>query len=306
MMFKIFKSSPLNALLPKVKGKYSYGVKLSKYTWFGVGGPAEVLFEPENTDDLKKFILMRPKNVPLFVLGGGSNLLVRDGGIMGIVIRLSSSFFKSVKTNKDTITCGAGLANAQLKKHLLDNEIGGLEFLCSIPGVVGGSIKTNAGCFGSSVSDYIISATIIDDRGEEIVVSAKDLKLGYRTSMFPETWILTSITFKREHKKKEEIEKTIEEHKKLRLQHQPHKQKTAGSTFKNPQGTKAWELIKKAKCDKLVVGGAKVSEKHCNFLINYNNAKAEDIENLGNEIIKKVKKTSGITLEWEIKRVGIR
>ncbi len=305
-MFNFFKKSPIISILPPIKGKYTSNTKLSRHTWFGVGGPAEVFFEPQDIYDLQNFIINKPKNIPSFLLGGGSNLLIRDGGIMGVVIKLSSKSFKEVKITEDTITCGAGLQNSLLQKYLIDNEIGGLEFLCSIPGVIGGSIKTNAGCFGSCVSDYIISATIIDELGKIREVKQKDLKLEYRSSMFPETWVITSITFKRQHKPKDEITKTLTEHKEYRKNKQPHNQKTAGSTFKNPQGTSAWELIKKAGCHNLSVGGAKVSELHCNFLINTGTATAADIEKLGNEIIKKVKKETGITLEWEVKRVGVK
>lgn len=306
MFFFNNKKTDILKMLPKVDGKYTPNVKLSKYTWFGVGGPAEVLYEPSNTQDLCNFIKHKPHNIPVCLIGGGSNLLVRDGGVMGVVIRLSSPFFKQIIIKDGTITCFAGLPNAQLKKVLIENEIGGLEFLCSIPGVIGGSLKTNAGCFGSNVSDYIIGTTIVDEFGEEHNITLSDLKLGYRTSMFPDTWIITSITFKTEHKNKADIIKTLEEHKEYRNKTQPYNEKTAGSTFKNPPGLRAWELIKKAGCENLSVGGAKVSEKHCNFLINAGSASAEDIEKLGDIIIDKVKQNSGIVLEWEIKRLGVK
>ncbi len=305
-MFNFFKKSSLIESLPKVKGKYRSGVKLSRHTWFAVGGPAEVFFEPEDEDDLSNFLQNKPKNIPTFLIGGGSNLLVRDGGIMGVVIKLSASYFRQVKIEGNTITLGAGFSNVMLKKVLIENEIGGLEFLCSIPGVVGGSVRTNAGCFGSCVADFIVGATIVDGEGNKKQISLSDLMLGYRTSLFPDDWIITSITFKFERKSKEEIVKIIDEHKNYRIEKQPHNQKTAGSTFKNPVGVSAWELIKKAGCDNLVVGGAKVSEKHCNFLINTGKATANDIESLGNKIVKEVKKKTGIVLEWEVKKVGVK
>ncbi|MFI3241089.1 MAG: UDP-N-acetylmuramate dehydrogenase [Alphaproteobacteria bacterium] len=305
-MFNIFNKSSLIKTLPKVRGKYTSNVKLSRYTWFGVGGPAEVFYEPCDVEDLSFFMQNRPQNIPFFLIGGGSNLLVRDGGIMGVVIRLSSSAFKKVEIDETSITLGAGMPNALLKKTLLEEEIGGLEFLCSIPGFVGGSVRTNAGCFGSSVSDFIVGAKIIDETGEIRNISLSDLKLGYRTSMFPDHWIVVSITFRKEYKKREDILAVIDEHKRYRLEKQPHNQKTAGSTFKNPEGLRAWELIKKAGCENLNIGGAKVSEKHCNFLINTGKATADDIETLGEEIISKVKEKSGVVLEWEVKRVGVK
>lgn len=231
--------------------------------------------------------------------------MVRDGGVPGVVIKLDSPYFKQVKINDNTITCFAGLSNADLKKHFLANNIGGLEFLCSIPGRIGGSIKTNAGCFGRCISDVLISADIIDDTGEVKTVYPADLKLSYRNSLFPDDWIIISITLKTEKSTAEQISKTLSEQREYRLLHQPYNEKTAGSTFKNPEGLRAWELIKKSGCADLQVGGAKVSEKHCNFLINTGKASAADIENLGNMIVEKVKQKTSITLEWEVKKMGI-
>lgn len=304
-MFNFFKNNPMLKLLPKVKGKYLNNVNLSKHTWFGVGGPAEVMYIPADENDLSYFLKNCPKNIPTFVIGGGSNLLVRDGGIPGVVIKLDSPAFKKITINGSQITCGAGLKNIELKKHLISNELGGLEFLCSIPGVIGGSVKTNAGCFGKEVKDVISSAQIINGNGEIKTIDVKDLELDYRTSCFPEDWIILSITFNAVKDSKENIEKTLAEHKAYRQANQPYNQKTAGSTFKNPQGLRAWELIKKSGCDSLVVGGAKVSDKHCNFLINTGNATAKDIETLGENIISQVRQKTYITLEWEVKRVGI-
>lgn len=293
-------------ILPKVKGKYKKEEPLSKYTWFAVGGPAEVMFFPENEDDLAMFLKTKPDNVPVFVIGAGSNLLVRDGGITGVVIKLDNKNFKKIELNEDnTITIGAGMRNGGLEKHFIEKGIGGLEFLCSIPGVIGGSIKTNAGCYGKEVKDVIVQATIVNGEGEKKTISVDDLKLSYRSSLFPEDWIITSITFKYEPDTAENIAKNIAEIKKKRLLSQPHNVKTAGSTFKNPEGLKAWELIKKSGCDKLNFNGAVVSDKHCNFLVNTGSATAKDIENLGEEIIKQVKEKTSITLEWEVKRVGI-
>jgi len=298
--------SQLIKLLPKVKGKYLKNESLSKHTWFGVGGPAEIMYIPEDEDDLIFFLKNKPNNLPLFIIGGGSNLLIRDGGVPGVIIKLDSPFFKKVKIDDGKITCGAGVKNVELKKVFLENEIGGLEFLASIPGRVAGSLKTNAGCFGKEAKDVILEASIINYEGKKDTVSVSDFKLSYRDSCFPDDWIITSLTFKTEPSSKEEIKKVLDEHKEYRTKNQPYNQKTAGSTFKNPIGLKAWELIKNSGCDQLEIGGAKVSEKHCNFLINTGRATAKDIEELGETIIKKVKEKTSITLEWEVKRLGIK
>lgn len=305
-MFENLLHKSLISLLPKVKGRYLQNVPLNKHTWFGVGGPAEIMFIPEDSKDLSLFLKQRPLNVPVCIIGGGSNLLIRDGGIRGVVIKLDSPFFKQTKINDNSITCFAGVKNIELQKIFLKNNIGGLEFLCSIPGSIGGSIKTNAGCFGKSVSDVLISATIIDANGDIKEVFPEDLKLSYRNSFFPDDWIILALTLKTQTSPEEEISKILNEQKEYRQKNQPYNARTAGSTFKNPQGLRAWELIKKSGCADLSVGGAKVSEKHCNFLINTGNATAEDIENLANLIIEKVKAKTSITLEWEVKKMGIR
>ncbi len=302
--FKLFKSN-IADILPDVRGKYAYDVNLAKYTWFGVGGPAEVLFSPKDAEDLRYFLKNKPKNLPLCVIGGGSNLLIRDGGIPGVVIRLDAPYFRQISLGENTITCGAGVKNVELKKVILDNKISGLEFLCSIPGVIGGSVKTNAGCFGSSVKDVIKEAQIINGQGDIKTVPVDDLMLSYRSSFFPDDWIILSITFHTKSDTAENIKKKLDEQKAYRMKNQPHNQKTAGSTFKNPEGLKAWELIKKSGCANLQIGGAKVSEIHCNFLINTGKATAADIENLGETIIKKVQEQTSVTLEWEVKRMGI-
>ncbi len=304
-MFTGLKKSSLIDILPEVRGKYLKDVNLSKHTWFGVGGPAEVMFVPYDLDDLCYFLRHKPYNVPVCLIGGGSNLLIRDGGVLGVVIKLDSPFFRKLELHTKSITCYAGLKNIELKKVLLDNGLGGLEFLCSIPGCIGGSIKTNAGCFGKCIKDVLISATIVNSLGQVKEITPEDLQLSYRSSFFPDDWIIVSITLKTENAEKEKIAQILDEHKQYRMKSQPYNQRTAGSTFKNPEGLKAWELIKKSGCANLQVGGAKVSEKHCNFLINTGNATAADIEELGETIIKKVKEKTSITLEWEIKRMGI-
>ena len=199
----------------------------------------------------------------------------------------------------------AGLKNIDLKKILLNEELGGLEFLCSIPGCIGGSIKTNAGCFGKCIKDVLLGATIVNGIGEIKEILPEDLQLSYRNSFFPDDWIIISITLRTEKSSRADINKILEEQKEYRIKNQPYNEKTAGSTFKNPEGLKAWELIKKSGCADLRVGGAKVSEKHCNFLINTGKATAADIEALGDMIVEKVKQNTSITLEWEVKKMGI-
>lgn len=304
-MFNFFRKSLIN-ILPQVRGKYQKDVPLSKHTWFGVGGPAEVMFHPADAEDLSFFLQNKPYNLPICLIGGGSNLLVRDGGIPGVVIKLDSPAFRKTSLKGNLLTCGAGVKNAELKKIILDNSLGGLEFLCSIPGCIGGSVKTNAGCFGREVKDIIVSAQIMDGQGEIKEIGVKDLMLSYRSSFFPDDWIILSLTLQTETSTQEEIKKKLEEQRAYRLKNQPHNAKTGGSTFKNPEGLRAWELIKKSGCAELQVGGAKVSDIHCNFLINTGHATAKDIETLGETIIQRVKQSTAITLEWEIKRLGIQ
>ena len=298
--------SELIQMLPEVRGKYIENAKLSKHTWFGVGGPAEVMFLPEDVDDLRAFLLRKPEAVPFMVIGGGSNLLIRDGGIPGVVIKLDAPAFCQTQFEGTTVTVGAGLKNSDLKKALIDHGVGGLEFICSVPGRIGGLLRTNAGCFKKNVSDVFVKAHVMNDWGEIYEVGAEDFNFSYRASMFPETWIILDVTFQGVHATAEEIKKVMNEQLAYRKAHQPINKKTAGSTFKNPEGLTAWKLIDEAGCKGLKVGGAEVSDMHCNFLINSGNATAEDIEKLGELIIEKVKEKTAITLEWEVRRMGVK
>lgn len=299
------KTSRLTDLLPRVEGKYLPNEPLNKYTWFGVGGPAEVMFCPKDNADLAMFMKQKPYNLPIFIIGGGSNLLVRDGGIPGVVIRLSAKAYKNCMVEQDKVVCGAGVKNSELKKIMLDNNIGGLEFLVSIPGTLGGAVKTNAGCFGKELKDVLVGATVVNGDGEELKVAADDFNLGYRCSYFPEDWVVTSLELKVQPQDKAVTMQIIEEQKNYRLKTQPHNVKTAGSTFKNPEGLKAWELIKNTGSNALKVNDAEVSEIHCNFLVNRGNASAQDLEELGNRIVENVQRETAIVLEWEVKRVGV-
>ena len=304
-MFNFLRKSLID-ILPEIRGKYQKNVNLGKHTWFGVGGPAEVMFHPADIEDLSYFLQKKPYNLPICLIGGGSNILIRDGGIPGVVIKLDAPYFRKITLKDGLLTCGAGVKNAELKKIILENHLGGLEFLCSIPGCIGGSVKTNAGCFGREMKDVIVSAQIMDGQGAIKNISVNDLMLSYRSSFFPDDWIILSLPLQTEPAAADDIKKKLEEQRAYRMKNQPHNAKTGGSTFKNPEGLRAWELIKKSGCADLQVGGAKVSDIHCNFLINTGNATARDIETLGETIIQRVKKCTAITLEWEIKRLGIQ
>ncbi|MBR2299655.1 MAG: UDP-N-acetylmuramate dehydrogenase [Alphaproteobacteria bacterium] len=297
-------ASTLIHLFDNIAGKICYEEPMSKHTWLGVGGNAEAMFIPKDLNDLISFLKIKPEEVPVYVLGGGSNLLVRDGGISGVVIKLASPYFKQIVKNNNSITCYAGLQNTLLRKFLITNELGGLEFLCSIPGTIGGTVKTNAGCFGRCLSDVLISANAVDMKGNIHTITNQDFHFSYRHADFPKDWIIISLTLKTLKSDASTIQHILTEHQVYRKAHQPVNKKTAGSTFKNPVGNSAWKLIKESECDTLTVGGAKMSEKHCNFMINTGNATAKDCETLGEAIIERVKNKTGIALEWEIQKIG--
>lgn len=292
--------------LPEIRGKYKSGEMLKNYTWLNVGGPADVMFFPKDTEDLQYFLQNKDENVQVFVLGGGANLLVRDGGIEGVVIKLADENFRKVKVESDKIICGAGLLNNVLKKTVEDEGLGGLEFLCSIPGCLGGALRSNAGCFGREISDVLISAKVINGKGEFFTVKNQDFHFSYRHSDFPADWIVTELSLRYEKKNTDDVKALIEEQAQYRKTHQPHSIRTAGSTFKNPPQMRAWELIKNSGADKLKIGGAQMSPQHCNFLQNDGTANAADIEKLCDEVIRLVKDKYGVELEMEVNKVGRR
>lgn len=290
--------------LAQLKGKVLFNEPLSKHTWFGVGGPADIFFCPQDAEDLSFFLKNKPHDLPFYILGGGSNLLVRDGGMRGVVIKLDAPFFKQITLQNDVLKCGGGFQNMLLGNFLIRHELSGLEFLCSIPGTIGGSIKSNAGCFASCMADVLISAEVMDTQGIIKHFENQDFHFSYRHCQCPPCHIVLSASFKTCPSSAEKIQETLDTQKAYRKLKQPVNSKTAGSTFKNPIGYSAWKLIQDAGCSSLQIGGAKVSEKHSNFLINTGSATAADIENLGNTIIQKVQEMTGITLEWEIQIVG--
>lgn len=286
-----------------LRGPLGFNQELAPITWFRVGGPAEILFSPRDEADLKLFLSGLPEGMAITVIGVGSNLLVRDGGIAGAVIRLGRDFGQ-VKIDGTRVTAGAIMPDIMVARAAQKAGVAGLEFLAGIPGTIGGGLRMNAGAYGREFKDVLKSARALDRAGNAVELSLADMKFVYRNSGAPEGLIFTSATFEGVPGDAAEIQKRMDEITKQRESTQPIRSKTGGSTFKNPPGQKAWQLIDAAGCRGLKVGGAQVSEQHCNFLINMGDATAADIENLGEEVRRRVKATSGIELEWEIKRLG--
>ncbi len=290
--------------LPAVRGEYREDVALARYTWFRVGGPAEVLFLPADKDDLQQFLAGTTPDVPVTVLGVASNLLIRDGGIPGVVIRLRGTFNETALT-KSGVVAGAGALDINVARFAAENGIGGLEFLSGIPGTVGGALRMNAGAYGREVKDVLINADSLDRNGGAHQFDAEAMGFSYRHSSVPDDHIFVSATLAAELDDPAKISARLDEIGAARNETQPIRSRTGGSTFKNPDGQHAWELIDAAGCRGLRVGGATVSEKHCNFLINTGSATAHDLEALGEEVRRRVVDTCGVELQWEIRRVGV-
>lgn len=302
---KIFSPpSHLLKLMPEVRGKLIANAPLSKMNWLGVGGPAEILFIPEDEADLSWFLSARP-NIPVTILGGGSNLLIRDGGILGIVIHLEKEFSK-ITVEGNQIRCGAAAKNVEVSKAAMEAGLSGFEFLCGIPGTVGGSLRMNAGAHGTEIKDILKQITAIDGIGKKGVIDKEEIFFEYRSTPLPDNWIFTEALFEGKPENKEIIQKRMAEYKEIRDRTQPIGARTAGSMFKNPVGLKAWQLIEKAGCRGLKVGDAMVSEKHCNFFINTGKATARDFEILAKTVQQRVFDMSGIMLEWEVRRIGVK
>ncbi len=295
--------------LPPVRGRYSADAPLSKITWFKVGGPAEVMFKPADAEDLAQFLAAKPDDVDVTVIGVASNLLVRDGGVPGVVIRLGRGF-ASIKARGTDIDAGAGALDINAAAAARDAAIAGLEFLNGIPGTIGGALRMNAGAFGAEMKDCVISARALDAKGGVHDLGPDDLGFAYRRSEIPEDWIFVSATLRGRSGKKDAIQRRMDEIATERKAAQPQRIPTGGSTFANPSGAnpsgmKAWELIDRAGCRGLRRGGAMVSQKHCNFLINADGATASDLEGLGEEVRRRVLDATGVKLEWEIRRIGV-
>lgn len=278
-------------------------VDLSKTNWFRVGGPAEWLFRPNDAGDLSAFLAALPRDVPVTVLGVGSNIIVRDGGIDGVVVKLGRGFV-DVRAEGTRITAGAGLLVLNLAYFACDQDIAGLEFFSGVPGTVGGVVRMNAGAYASDTASVLIEAEIVERDGKIRRLSKDDLGFSYRKSGFSPDAIVTSAVFQGRPGNRKKIAEDIKAVAEAREATQPIRTKTGGSTFKNPDGRKAWELIEEAGCRGLIIGGAQVSEKHCNFIINTGTATATDLEALGEEVRRRVKEKTGVELEWEIKRIG--
>ncbi|MBK47692.1 MAG: UDP-N-acetylenolpyruvoylglucosamine reductase [Pelagibacteraceae bacterium] len=290
--------------LPKIKGIYKRNFSLSKLTWFQTGGKAEILFIPKDLLDLQ-FFLKNIKNTSINIIGGGSNLLIRDGGIKGIVIKLGSGF-DFVNLKKKYILCGASVKNINLSNKMTKRKIKGYEFLSTIPGTIGGSIFMNAGCFGREIKNLVKSVIVLDKKGNLIELDKNSINFKYRSSGINKNYFIVATKLKISKGNETNIRKIIKKFLNLRKKTQPNKVLTGGSTFINPKRKKAWKLIKDAGCENMFVGGAKISDKHCNFLVNTGSANSKDLETLGNKIRSKVFKKTGEKLDWEIKRIGVR
>jgi len=287
-----------------VRGKLTQDAALDKLVWFKSGGPADWLFEPADIDDLVAFLSGLDHGTPVMALGLGSNLIVRDGGVPGVVVRLGKAF-ATVEVRRDQVLeCGGGASGILVSSTARDAGIAGLEFLRGIPGTVGGFVRMNGGAYGREVADILIDCDVALPDGALITVPAADLHYTYRHSDLPEGAIVVAARFKGHVGKPEDIGAEMDRIAHAREETQPLRSKTGGSTFKNPPGDKAWRLVDAAGCRGLKVGGAQVSEKHANFLINTGDATSADIESLGEEIRRRVSESQGVTLEWEIARVG--
>ena len=290
--------------MPDLRGRLSAGSDLKQYTWFRVGGPAEVLFSPADEADLAYFMKTLPPAVPVTIIGLGSNLLVRDGGIDGVVVRLGRGFNEIKVEELSRLRVGTAVPDANVARAAADAGIAGLAFYRGIPGGIGGALRMNGGAHGTETCDVLVEARAVDRAGNTHVLSVDDMNYTYRHCGASEDLIFTEALFQGRPGNPAEILAEMDEIAAYREEVQPIKSRTGGSTFKNPEGNKSWKLIDAAGCRGLSVGDAKVSELHCNFLINEGNASAADLETLGETVRTRVKETSGVQLEWEIKRFG--
>ncbi len=292
-----------NLKLPTVQGRYRFNVPLSSMVWFRVGGPADVIFRPENIEDLQQFMKSCPASFSVLPLGVGSNVLVRDGGIEGVVVKLGKGF-NEITVEGDTIRAGAGALDRTVALMAAEKGMDGLAFLSGIPGTIGGAVKMNAGAYGTEIKDVLESCLVVNRQGDCVHKTPGELGFEYRKSNLKDDDIVVEATFKTRPGDPEKCQKQIDEIMAARADSQPTKGQTGGSTFKNPKEISAWKAIDMAGCRGLRFGGAQVSEKHCNFLLNTGKAKAYDIETLVEEVRRRVLKTQNILLKWEIKRLG--
>jgi UDP-N-acetylmuramate dehydrogenase len=289
--------------LPPVRGRLGANLPLDRLTWFRVGGPAEVLFRPADADDLGAFLERLSPQIPVTAIGVGSNLILRDGGLSGVTIRLGRGL-AGISVEGEEVSSGAGAVGPEVARAAAAAGLAGLDFLCGIPGTVGGALRMNAGAYGSEIKDRLIAATALDRRGRRHQLTAADMAFSYRRCGVDPEWIFVAARFRGRAGKTAEIEGRMAEIKKAREATQPIRTRTGGSTFLNPPGDSAWRLIDAAGCRGLALGGAMVSQKHANFLINTGGATAAELEALGEEVRRRVHEAFGIWLEWEIRRLG--
>jgi UDP-N-acetylmuramate dehydrogenase len=297
--------------LPKVQGSYRFNVDLSKTTWFQVGGKADVLFRPKDIEDLSFFLKNKEPDLKVTIIGVGSNLIIREGGVEGVVVKLGKEF-TNISHENDVLTAGAGALCANVALYSKLNALTNLEFLTGIPGSIGGAIAMNAGCYDGDVSQSLISAKVMNFSGEVMEIANEDFGFSYRSNKLARELFILEGKFKVAKSTSEEVSTKIASFNKKREESQPIRSKTGGSTFKNPaktstqnvDGKKAWQLIDESGARGMKVGDAQMSEKHCNFMINNGNAKSQDLIDLGNKVIDLVKEKTGVTLEWEIKIIG--
>lgn len=298
-------SADLKSAMPDLRGRLLANESLAPLTWFRVGGPAQILFTPADEDDLAYFLSKLPQEIPVYTVGVGSNLIVRDGGVSGVVIRLSPRGFGEVKAEGDTVRAGTAALDKRVAEAAAAANIGGLEFYFGIPGSIGGALRMNAGANGGETRDVLVEARGVTRAGERVTFSNADMKFVYRNSGVDTSVIFTSALYRGQVTDPEKIRERMAEVQNHRETAQPIREKTGGSTFKNPPGHSAWKLVDAAGMRGFRVGGAQVSEMHCNFLINTGDATGHDIETLGETVRARVKETSGIDLHWEIKRIGV-
>ena len=291
--------------MPDLRGRLLANESLALLTWFRVGGPAQILFTPADEDDLAYFLMRLPNDIPVYTVGVGSNLIVRDGGVPGVVIRLSPRGFGEIKADGDTVRAGTAALDKRVAEAAAAANIGGLEFYFGIPGSIGGALRMNAGANGGETKDVLVEASGVTRAGERVIFSNADMKFVYRNSGVDTSVIFTSALYRGRITDAETIRARMNEVQNHRETAQPIREKTGGSTFKNPPGHSAWKLVDAAGMRGFRVGGAQVSQMHCNFLINTGDATGHDIETLGETVRARVKENSGIELQWEIKRIGV-
>ena len=294
--------------MPATRGRVIENARLSDITWFRVGGPADILYTPDSEDDLREFLSALDPAIPVFPMGVGSNLLVRDGGLRGVVVRLAGGFNK-VEIEGVRVRAGAAALDAQVAKRAAAAGVAGLEFFRGVPGAIGGALRMNAGAYGSETKDVLVEARAVDRAGAVHVLTPEDMEFGYRHCGAPADFIFTQAVFEGRRDDPEAIESRMKDIMQRREESQPIRERTGGSTFANPDpaqsdGLKSWQLIDKVGGRGRVVGDAQVSTRHCNFLINRGEATGADLETLGESVREDVKQAFGVNLRWEIKRIG--